>query len=73
MRKTVQVIVLALALSASTYAGEMQCPPPAPPPPSETTNAMQEADGSDMQFPTTSEETATQTAIILLNTVLTLL
>jgi hypothetical protein len=48
MRKTIQVLALALALSASTYAGEVQCgviEPPPPPPPNAASAASQEEPG----------------------------
>jgi len=72
MRKTVQAFALVLSLSASSFAGIMQCPAPAPPPPAPA-NVVQESEGGEMPFSTTSEETATQAIIILLDSVLSLL
>jgi hypothetical protein len=67
MRKAIQVSVLALALSISAYAGEMQCGVTDPPPPP-TTSAVQE--------PTTDGEMEcglTEIALTLLNNLLPIL
>lgn len=51
MRKTLQVLALTLAVSASAYAGDMQCPLTDPPPQSSTA----------IQAPTTDSTAQTTT------------
>jgi hypothetical protein len=49
MRKTLQVLALTLAVSASAYAGEMQFPVTDPPPQSSATATQQPTTDGNMQ------------------------
>jgi hypothetical protein len=63
MRKTLQVLALTLAVSASAYAGDMQFPVTGPPQ-SSTTATQQPTTSGDMQNDVTSN--LIQTALDLL-------
>lgn len=68
MRRTLLISALAVLLSASAYAGEMQYPAPAPPPPGPvTTNASLVAPGEDA-----AQDSFTQTVLNVLGSVLAL-
>jgi hypothetical protein len=72
MRKTICALMLALALSASTYAGDMQCgvTDTPPPPPSASEQSSVETDGSVM--PNGEPDTTSQTALTIIGSLLTL-
>jgi hypothetical protein len=64
MRKTLQVLALTLAASASAYAGDMQFPVTDPTPQSSTTTTQQPTTDGDMQNGVT--DNLIQTALDLL-------
>ena len=67
MRKTLLISALAVLLSVSAHAGEIQCPPPAPPPDPPATTASFSADGEE-----TAQNAFTQTILNVLGSVLAL-
>ena len=64
MRKTIQAAALMLAVSASTYAGEMQFPVTSPPP-QQPANVTQEPT-TDSNIPNDVASSMTQIALNLL-------
>lgn len=72
MRKVFRACMLALALCAPVFAGDMPTPPATPPPPPQ--NVVQEpTTEGDMQFPKASEDALTEIMLSMLSGVLTLL
>jgi len=71
MRKTVQSLVLMLALSAPVYAGVMQCPITSEPPP--PPSAAHEELTADNAGETEESDGFTETVLTLLKTALSLL
>jgi len=72
MRKTIQASVLALLLSVSAYAGEMQCGA-APPPPPPSAPAAQVVATIDGEIQTGVADSLTETVLTLLGNVLALI
>lgn len=70
MRKTLRVSLLIVILACSAHAGIMPNGEQEPPPPPQPTQSEQEPEGGDM--PNGEPETATQTVLTLLGSVLSL-
>ena len=71
MRKVFRACVLALALCAPVFAGDMPTPPA--PPPSPQNVVQEQTTEGEMNYPKASEDALTEILLHLLSGVLTLL